>query len=138
MHTPTPGLPEFDYIKPASLVEASQFLAQHSGDSRPFMGGTDTFVRMRDGIWHEKYLVDVKNLDGMDDIRPDIGQVADDGPDRSAGVVDRRQGAVLDPLPGGADRLGGRQRGQTGRGRRRRSSSGTRAQTSAKPAIARA
>ncbi len=68
MHNPTPGLPEFDYIKPASLAEASQFLAQHVGEARPFMGGTDTFVRMRDGFWHDKYLVDVKNLDGMGQI----------------------------------------------------------------------
>lgn len=66
MHTPTPGLPEFDYIKPASLVEASQFLAEHAGQARPFSGGTDTFVRMRDGVWKEKYVVDVKHLDGMD------------------------------------------------------------------------
>ncbi|MBE7474241.1 MAG: xanthine dehydrogenase family protein subunit M [Anaerolineae bacterium] len=65
MPNPTPGLPEFDYLKPASLAEASQFLAQHAGEARPFMGGTDTFVRMRDGFWKEKYLVDVKNLDGM-------------------------------------------------------------------------
>ncbi|MBE7555355.1 MAG: xanthine dehydrogenase family protein subunit M [Anaerolineales bacterium] len=71
MHNPTPGLPEFDYIKPASLAEASQFLAQHSGEARPFMGGTDTFVRMRDGFWKEKYLVDVKNLDGMSQINFD-------------------------------------------------------------------
>lgn len=68
MHTPTPGLPEFDYIKPASLAEASQFLAEHAGQARPFLGGTDTFVRMRDGFWKEKYLVDVKNLDGMGQI----------------------------------------------------------------------
>lgn len=68
MHNPTPGLPEFDYLKPASLVEASQFLAQHGGEARPFMGGTDTFVRMRDGFWKQKYLVDVKNLDGMSQI----------------------------------------------------------------------
>lgn len=68
MHTPTPGLPEFDYIKPASLAEASRFLAQHGSEARPFMGGTDTFVRMRDGFWKEKYLVDVKNLDGMGQI----------------------------------------------------------------------
>ena len=68
MHTPTPGLPEFDYIKPASLVEASRFLAEHAGQARPFMGGTDTFVRMRDGFWKETYIVDVKGLDGMDDI----------------------------------------------------------------------
>jgi carbon-monoxide dehydrogenase medium subunit len=69
--TPTPGLPEFDYIKPASLAEASQFLGQHAGEARPFMGGTDTFVRMRDGVWKEKYLVDVKGLDGMNEIRFD-------------------------------------------------------------------
>lgn len=68
MHNPSPGLPEFDYIKPTSLAEASQFLAQHSGEARPFMGGTDTFVRMRDGFWQEKYIVDVKNLDSMDQI----------------------------------------------------------------------
>ncbi|MCK6628561.1 MAG: xanthine dehydrogenase family protein subunit M [Anaerolineae bacterium] len=71
MHNPTPGLPEFDYLKPASLAEASQFLAQHAGEARPFMGGTDTFVRMRDGFWKEKYLVDVKNLDGMSQINFD-------------------------------------------------------------------
>lgn len=68
MHNPTPGLPEFDYLKPASLAEASQFLAQHGGEARPFLGGTDTFVRMRDGFWKQKYLVDVKNLDGMSQI----------------------------------------------------------------------
>ena len=71
MHTPTPGLPEFDYVKPASLPEASRFLAEHAGQARPFMGGTDTFVRMRDGFWKEKYVVDVKGLDGMNDIRFD-------------------------------------------------------------------
>jgi carbon-monoxide dehydrogenase medium subunit len=71
VHTPTPGLPEFDYIKPASLAEASQFLAEHQGEARPFMGGTDTFVRMRDGFWQEKYVVDVKNLAGMSNINFD-------------------------------------------------------------------
>ena len=68
MHNPTPGLPEFDYVKPASLAEASRFLADHRDEARPFMGGTDTFVRMRDGFWKEKYIVDVKNLDGMGEI----------------------------------------------------------------------
>jgi CO/xanthine dehydrogenase FAD-binding subunit len=60
-----PGLPEFDYVKPKSLAEASQFLADHAGISRPLCGGTDTFVRLRDGAWKEnKYLVDIKGLDG--------------------------------------------------------------------------
>jgi len=68
VHTPMPGLPEFDYVKLSSLAEASQFLAEHAGEARPFMGGTDVFVRMRDGFWKEKYLVDVKGLAEMNDI----------------------------------------------------------------------
>jgi CO/xanthine dehydrogenase FAD-binding subunit len=68
MLNPHPGLPEFEYLKPASLVEASQFLAQHAGEARPLLGGTDTFVRMRDGFWKDKYLVDVKGLPGMNDL----------------------------------------------------------------------
>lgn len=66
-----PELPEFDYIRPASLDEASRFLAQHVGEARPLLGGTDIFVRMRDGFWHDKYLVDVKNLDGTGELRFD-------------------------------------------------------------------
>ncbi|HEX9616909.1 MAG TPA: xanthine dehydrogenase family protein subunit M [Anaerolineales bacterium] len=66
-----PGLPEFDYIRPKTLAEASEFLAEHPGQARPFLGGTDVFVRMRDGIWKEKFLVDVKNLDGTKEIRFD-------------------------------------------------------------------
>lgn len=65
MLTAHPGLPEFDYIKPKTLAEASAFLAEHSKDARIFVGGTDVFVRMRDGFWKEKYLVDVKGLEGM-------------------------------------------------------------------------
>jgi aerobic carbon-monoxide dehydrogenase medium subunit len=65
MINPYPGLPEFDYVKPGSLSEASLFLAIHAGEARPLMGGTDIFVRMRDRVWTDKYLVDVKGLDGM-------------------------------------------------------------------------
>jgi CO/xanthine dehydrogenase FAD-binding subunit len=62
MINPHPGLPEFDYVRFSALEDASQFLAEHAGEARPFSGGTDTFVRMRDGIWKDKYLVDVKAL----------------------------------------------------------------------------
>ena len=63
-----PTLPEFEYIKPKTLAEASQFLMEHEGEARPILGGTDTFVRIRDGIWKDKYLVDLKGLPGMCDI----------------------------------------------------------------------
>lgn len=69
-----PGLPEFDYVRPNSLAEASAFLADHAGQARPFLGGTDVFVRMRDGVWHERYLVDVKHFDGANALRFDPEQ----------------------------------------------------------------
>jgi len=66
-----PGIPEFDYIKPTTLKEASDFLITHAGEARPLMGGTDIFVRMRSGGWRDKYLVDVKGLEGMSDLSYD-------------------------------------------------------------------
>ena len=66
-----PALPEFDYIRPVTLEEASEFLAQHPDKSRPFLGGTDVFVRMRDGFSAPKFLVDVKNLDGTNSLHFD-------------------------------------------------------------------
>jgi CO/xanthine dehydrogenase FAD-binding subunit len=68
MHTPTPGLPTFDYVKPASLAEASRILVEHDGEARLLMGGTDLFVRMRDGFVRPQIVVDVKHLPGMRDI----------------------------------------------------------------------
>ena len=68
-----PELPEFEYLQPETLMEASRFLAQHAGEARPLLGGTDIFVRMRDGFWHDRYLVDVKKLDGMSDLHFDPG-----------------------------------------------------------------
>ncbi len=64
MLNPHPGLPEIDYVKPATLEEASRFLVENAGEARAFLGGTDCIVRIRDGAWTPKYLVDVKGLDG--------------------------------------------------------------------------
>ena len=66
---PHPTLPEFDYLKPNSLEEASRFLVDHPGQSRPLSGGTDIFVRLRDGAIRDKFLVDIKHLDGMNEIQ---------------------------------------------------------------------
>ena len=62
MINPYPGLPEFDYVKPDSLAEASQFLAAHAGEARPLMAETDIFVRMRDRVMNQVIASpDVKN-----------------------------------------------------------------------------
>ena len=66
---PTPGLPSFDYIRPSSPQEVTKLLLKSKGDARLFMGGTDVFVRMRDGFFAPKYLIDVKRLPGMTDIK---------------------------------------------------------------------
>lgn len=68
MINPHPGLPELEYLKPTSLKEASKFLADHAGEARPFSGGTDCFVRLRDGIWKTGTLVDVKQLEGVKEL----------------------------------------------------------------------
>ena len=68
MINPHPGLPELQYVKPTSLAEASKFLAEHEGVARPFAGGTDNFVRLRDGVLKLDYLVDVKGLEGVHEI----------------------------------------------------------------------
>lgn len=68
MINPHPGLPELEYLKPASLEEASKFLAEHQGEARPYSGGTDCFVRLRDGVWKTTYMVDIKNLPGVKEI----------------------------------------------------------------------
>lgn len=69
-----PELPEFDYVRPATLEEASRFLAEHAGEARPLLGGTDIFVRMRDGFYHDQYLVDVKHLDSTTELTYDPGR----------------------------------------------------------------
>jgi carbon-monoxide dehydrogenase medium subunit len=66
-----PALPEFEYIRPATLAEASDFLSHHPDTARPFLGGTDVFVRIRDGFIAPEFLVDVKNLDGTNELRFD-------------------------------------------------------------------
>lgn len=66
-----PELPEFDYIRPASLQEASRFLTDHPSEAMLLLGGTDLFVRLRDGAGHPRYVVDVKNLDGAGELHFD-------------------------------------------------------------------
>jgi carbon-monoxide dehydrogenase medium subunit len=66
---PTPGLPSFDYIIPASPADVTKLLLKHNGDARLFMGGTDVFVRMRNGFIAPKFLIDIKRLPGMTAIK---------------------------------------------------------------------
>ena len=68
MSTAHPSLPRFELIQPATLPEASQFLHAHPSDARPFLGGTDLFVRMRDGALKPSTLVNLKTIPGMNEM----------------------------------------------------------------------
>jgi CO/xanthine dehydrogenase FAD-binding subunit len=72
MINPHPGLPELEYVKPGSLNEACAFLAEHDGKAKPFSGGTDSFVRLRDGVLKLDYLVDIKGLEGTKELSFDV------------------------------------------------------------------
>jgi len=63
-----PGLPSFDYVRAGAPGEALRLLEQHGEAARLVMGGTDLFVRMRDGFLRPKIVVDVKHLPGMRDV----------------------------------------------------------------------
>ncbi len=62
---PSAGLASFDYVRPASPQEVTRLLLKSDGQARLFMGGTDVFVRMRDGVIAPKLLIDVKHLPDM-------------------------------------------------------------------------
>ena len=66
---PSPGLPAFDYVRPTSAQQVTKLLLKRNGQVRLFMGGTDVFVRMRDGLIAPKMLIDLKHLPGMTDVR---------------------------------------------------------------------
>ena len=69
--TARPGLPSFDYVRAATLDEVPRLLEEHGEAARLLMGGTDLFVRMRDGFVRPRIVVDVKHLPGMQNISYD-------------------------------------------------------------------
>lgn len=75
MLNPHPGLPDFTYVKPASLDEACSFLVEHAGEARMISGGTDLLVRMRDKAFKPAFVVDIKGLAGTETLEfdPQVG-----------------------------------------------------------------
>ena len=63
-----PGLPSFDYVRAGSADDVVGLLGRHGEEARLLMGGTDLFVRMRDGVARPRIVVDVKHLPGMRDV----------------------------------------------------------------------
>ncbi len=62
MNQPYPRLPDFKYQRPTSMQEAIAFLEKHKTQSRPYAGGTDCFVQIRDRRYLPEYMVDLKSI----------------------------------------------------------------------------
>lgn len=60
-----PALPSFDYVRANTADEVVRLLQEHGSAAKLLMGGTDLFVRMRDGVIRPQIVVDVKHLPGM-------------------------------------------------------------------------
>lgn len=61
------------YVTPASLQEATEFLERETGVSRVLAGGTDVLVQLRAGMIQPDLIVDIKKLDGADQIAREDG-----------------------------------------------------------------
>jgi len=60
---------EFDYVCPESVVAVASFLKEHQEAARLIAGGTDLITLMKDRVLIPKFVVDIRNLPGLDAIR---------------------------------------------------------------------
>lgn len=61
------------YIAPKTAGEAAELLKNETGVSRILAGGSDILVQMKTGLVQPDLLVDIKRIDGIDDITPESG-----------------------------------------------------------------
>lgn len=66
-------IPEFEYVSPQSVQEACALLVQYGDSARVLAGGSDLLVKMKDGLMRPTYLVSLKNLDSLKEIRYETG-----------------------------------------------------------------
>ncbi len=66
---------DFLYLAPRSLEEALLLLGKHAPDCRPLAGGTDLIVKMKDGLVHPSYVLDLSRLDELRFIREEGGLI---------------------------------------------------------------
>ena len=59
-------LPDFEYVEPKSLEEASRFLKEHGAESKLMGGGTDLLPSMKQRIFRPRYVVNLCALPGLD------------------------------------------------------------------------
>jgi len=67
------SLPQFKLLRPRTLDEALSLLAKHAGESpaatRVVAGATDLIPSMRQKLFEPEYVLDIRNVAGLKDIR---------------------------------------------------------------------
>jgi len=68
-------LPEFEYLKPESLEEVLDLLAEHGTEASLLAGGTDLLVRLKQRLVTPTHLISLKNISDLAFIREDEGTI---------------------------------------------------------------
>ena len=68
------GLPEFEHFEPDTLTEACSLLKKFEGRARVIAGGTDLLNLMRNRLAEPEFLVDVKGISELKQMRYDENQ----------------------------------------------------------------
>ncbi len=66
-----PGLPSFEYVQAHTADEVTGLLSEHREAAKLLMGGTDLIPGLRDGIFHPRVVIDLKQVPGLCDLRYD-------------------------------------------------------------------
>ena len=67
-------LPEFKYVAPTTVEEAVTLLAQYGDKAKLMAGGTDLINFIKDGVIKPEVLIDLKSVQGMDQLEFDPEQ----------------------------------------------------------------
>jgi CO/xanthine dehydrogenase FAD-binding subunit len=64
-------LQEINYEVPTTVAQAVTMLKRHGDKARPFVGGTDLMIQMRAGVRRPEYVVDLKHIKELRQIKFD-------------------------------------------------------------------
>jgi aerobic carbon-monoxide dehydrogenase medium subunit len=71
---------EFEYLQPATIQQALEWLNTYRGQARVLAGGTDLYLRLRKGVFLPDYVIDLKRVPSLDYITPNRGGGVQIGP----------------------------------------------------------
>ena len=60
-------LPQFEYMTASTLEEACRLLLEHDGKAKVMAGATDLIPPMRDKVFTPEYIIDLKQIPGLDE-----------------------------------------------------------------------